>query len=46
MSAPKVARPPSATSEGQYAGQALLQPEEHVLATLEADGSRRWLFPR
>lgn len=24
----------------------LLQPEEHVLSTLEADGSRRWLHPR
>ena len=25
---------------------ALLQPEEHVLSTLEADGSRRWLKPK
>lgn len=25
---------------------ALLQPEEHVLSTLERDGSRRWLYPR
>lgn len=25
---------------------ALLQPEEHVLSTLEKDGSRRWLYPR
>jgi len=24
----------------------LLQPEEHVLSTLEADGSRRWLQPK
>lgn len=24
----------------------LLAPEEHVLSTLEQDGSRRWLFPR
>jgi cytochrome c oxidase accessory protein FixG len=24
----------------------LLQPEEHVLSTLEADGKRRWLYPR
>ncbi|MEM1354787.1 MAG: cytochrome c oxidase accessory protein CcoG [Planctomycetota bacterium] len=24
----------------------LLQPEEHVLSTLEADGSRRWLKPK
>ncbi|MFN3168600.1 MAG: cytochrome c oxidase accessory protein CcoG [Phycisphaeraceae bacterium] len=24
----------------------LLQPEEHVLSTLEADGSRRWLYPK
>ncbi|HQR05538.1 MAG TPA: cytochrome c oxidase accessory protein CcoG [Gemmatales bacterium] len=24
----------------------LLMPEEHVLSTLEKDGSRRWLFPR
>ncbi|QDT62997.1 cytochrome c oxidase accessory protein CcoG [Calycomorphotria hydatis] len=23
----------------------LLEPEEHVLSTLEADGSRRWLYP-
>ena len=46
MSTPKVARPPRATSEGFHAGESLLQPEEHVLATLEADGSRRWLFPR
>ncbi|MFI5378231.1 MAG: cytochrome c oxidase accessory protein CcoG [Tepidisphaerales bacterium] len=26
--------------------QTLLQPEERVLSTLEADGSRRWLYPR
>ena len=25
---------------------ALLQPEEHVLSTLESDGSRRWITPR
>jgi cytochrome c oxidase accessory protein FixG len=25
---------------------ALLQPEEHVLSTMEADGSRRWLKPK
>ncbi len=25
---------------------ALLEPEQHVLSTLERDGSRRWLFPR
>ncbi|MEM9345897.1 MAG: cytochrome c oxidase accessory protein CcoG [Planctomycetota bacterium] len=24
----------------------LLQPDEHVLSTLESDGSRRWLYPR
>lgn len=24
----------------------LLEPEEHVLSTLEKDGSRRWLYPR
>lgn len=24
----------------------LLTPDEHVLSTLESDGSRRWLFPR
>ncbi|MFO1064960.1 MAG: cytochrome c oxidase accessory protein CcoG [Pirellulales bacterium] len=41
-----VAKPPSATSEGKHLGETLLRPEEHVLATLEADGSRRWLFPR
>ena len=26
--------------------ESLLQPEEHVLSTLERDGSRRWLKPR
>jgi cytochrome c oxidase accessory protein FixG len=26
--------------------EALLEPEQHVLSTLEADGSRRWLRPR
>ncbi|MEM6673549.1 MAG: cytochrome c oxidase accessory protein CcoG [Planctomycetota bacterium] len=26
--------------------ESLLQPEEHVLSTLEADGSRRWLRPK
>ncbi len=26
--------------------ESLLQPEERVLSTLEADGSRRWMFPR
>ncbi len=46
MSTPQVARPPQATSERVQTGEALLRPEEHVLATLEADGSRRWLFPR
>ncbi|MCC6512020.1 MAG: cytochrome c oxidase accessory protein CcoG [Pirellulaceae bacterium] len=46
MSTSKVARPPGATSEGLHVGESLLKPEEHVLATLEADGSRRWLFPR
>lgn len=25
---------------------AMLEPEEHVLSTLERDGSRRWLYPR
>ena len=30
--------------EGAY--EALLQPEERVLSTLERDGSRRWLEPR
>ena len=24
----------------------LLQPDEHVLSTLESDGSRRWLYPK
>lgn len=46
MSSRNVARPPAATSEGLHSGESLLKPEEHVLATLEADGSRRWLFPR
>ncbi len=26
--------------------ESLLEPEERVLSTLEADGSRRWLYPR
>ncbi|MFO0923094.1 MAG: cytochrome c oxidase accessory protein CcoG [Pirellulales bacterium] len=46
MSSPKVAKPPDATSSGLHAGESLLRPEEHVLSTLEADGSRRWLFPK
>ncbi len=46
MTSKNVARPPAATSEGLHAGESLLRPEEHVLATLEADGTRRWLFPR
>lgn len=41
-----VSKPPAATSDGKHVGESLLCPEEHVLATLEADGSRRWLFPR
>ena len=41
-----VARPPSATSERLHHGETLLQPEEHVLSTLEKDGSRKWMFPR
>lgn len=28
------------------ANESLLAPNEHVLSTLEADGSRRWLYPR
>ncbi len=46
MGSRSVSKPPAATSEGKHAGETLLHPEEHVLATLEADGSRRWLFPR
>ena len=46
MTSPRVSRPPEATSAGLHAGESLLRPEEHVLSTLEADGSRRWLFPR
>ncbi|MHB8916302.1 MAG: cytochrome c oxidase accessory protein CcoG [Thiobacillus sp.] len=46
MTLPNVARPPAPTSERLHAGQSILRAEEHVLATLEADGSRRWLFPR
>lgn len=37
------------TSGGTGASEnndALLKPDEHVLSTLEADGSRRWLRPR
>ncbi len=44
MSTSKVAQPPAPTSEGSHAGESLLRPEEHVLANLEAGGSRRWLF--
>ena len=46
MTSPKVSRPPEATSSGKHSGESLLRPEEHVLSTLEADGSRRWMFPR
>lgn len=46
MTSPHVSRPPEPTSTGSHAGETLLQAEEHVLSTLEADGSRRWLFPR
>ncbi len=42
----KVSKPPAPTSAGEHFGESLLKPEEHVLATLEADGSRRWLYPR
>lgn len=40
---------PKATAEVSGAAQrdnAFLQPEEHVLSTLEHDGSRRWLYPK
>ncbi|MCC9641487.1 cytochrome c oxidase accessory protein CcoG [Rhodopirellula sp. JC740] len=33
-------------SASSGASEALLEPEEHVLSTLEADGSRRWLRPK
>ncbi len=33
-------------SEAHARLSALLPPDEHVLSTLEADGSRRWLHPR
>lgn len=33
-------------NETQAKSSAFLQPEEHVLSTLEHDGSRRWLYPR
>lgn len=39
-SKPQNATPPQST------GSAILQPEEHVLSTLESDGSRRWLKPK
>ncbi|MFO1062350.1 MAG: cytochrome c oxidase accessory protein CcoG [Pirellulales bacterium] len=42
----EAAKPPAPTSAGLHAGESLLRPEEHVLATMEADGSRRWLYPR
>lgn len=39
--------PPDATNktEGE-SNEALLDAPEHVLSTLEGDGSRRWLFPK
>lgn len=46
MTSNRVASPPEATSSGAHSGESLLRPEDHVLSTLEADGSRRWLFPR
>lgn len=36
----------SSASETHKKSSAFLQPEEHVLSTLEHDGSRRWLYPR
>jgi cytochrome c oxidase accessory protein FixG len=41
-----VARPPEPTSSRTGNTGVILEAEEHVLATLEKDGSRRWLFPR
>ena len=34
------------TTNPSEAGSTLLRPQERVLSTLEADGSRRWLYPR
>jgi hypothetical protein len=42
MNASKPQDSESANSDGS----AILQPEEHVLSTLESDGSRRWLKPK
>jgi cytochrome c oxidase accessory protein FixG len=39
----------NATASGENEGHSngpFLQPEEHVLSTMEADGSRRWLKPK
>ncbi len=45
MSKFDVAKPPAPTSSRNESG-VILEAEEHVLATLEKDGSRRWLYPR
>ena len=37
---------PSDTTNNSSGKDSILQPEEHVLSTLEADGSRRWLKPK
>ncbi len=37
---------PNQTSDRQPSDLPLLDPPEHVLSTLESDGSRRWLRPR
>ena len=36
----------SACAMSSATNDPLLEPEEHVLSTLERDGSRRWLRPR
>jgi cytochrome c oxidase accessory protein FixG len=46
MGTREVAPPPEATSDQRHPGISLIPAEEHVLPTLESDGSRRWLHPR
>ena len=38
--------PPPPKKVGSSSDLPLLQPEDHVLSTLEADGSRHWIHPR
>lgn len=44
-SLPVVSSAEQVRRSGSGPGGAVLSPEEHVLSTLERDGSRRWLYP-